>query len=497
LNINLLRESVPLLGIYKDINDKYFKSIQTFDKIKHIKGSMKRFIATLSSKLLTKILRRLGVGGGTALPGLIAEKIHPSFLSELAPRFSQGIILITGTNGKTTTARLVANVLRANRYKVIHNFTGSNLTRGILAQILQEANIKGDFSADFGVFEVDEATSEKAAQALKPRVILVTNLFRDQLDRYGELDKVASIINSALNHAREWVILNGDDPLVSSLGENSPAKKMFFGINAPEFSLSRGVIDLNHCPKCDEELTFPVRFYGHLGDYICPKCGYKRPNLDIYAFNIEFREDFSLHFQINSRGKSAEVLSPLYGIFNVYNLLSTISICEALGFQLEKVLQSLGQITSAFGRMERFVLDSRECIILLAKNPVGFSVNIETVKRDKGRKNCLLILNDNLADGTDTSWIWDVDFESLSEEDFHFIICSGIRAEDMALRLKYANISPDKLEIINDIKSAFQRAVARTEPGERLYILPNYTAMLSLRSYLSKEGILKEFWREG
>lgn len=456
---------------------------------------MRKMLATLASKLLTKALRSLGVSGGTALPGLVAEKIRPSLLSELAPRFSQGVILITGTNGKTTTARLVADVLRVKGYKVIHNFTGSNLTRGILAQILQEADIKGDFSADFGVFEVDEATSEKAARALKPRLILVTNLFRDQLDRYGELDKVASIVDSALGYAKESIILNGDDPLVSSLGRKARAKKIFYGINAPELSLSRGVIDLNHCPLCDGELSFLLRFYGHLGDYICPKCGYKRPSLDLYAFDIEPKEDFSLRFKIDSQGKIMEVCSPLYGIFNVYNLLSSISICKALGFELETTLNFLSQTTSAFGRMEKFSLNSKECVILLAKNPVGFSVNIETVKGDKGRKNFLLILNDNLADGTDTSWIWDVDFENLLDEDFRFIICSGIRAEDMALRLKYANIPPPKLEIVKDIKEAFQRAIVRTASDERLYILPNYTAMLSLRNYLSREGILKEFWK--
>lgn len=456
---------------------------------------MRKLIAAIGSKLTTKVLRTLGISGGTALPGLIAEKIHPSFLSELAPRFSKGIILITGTNGKTTTARLIANVLRIKGYKVIHNFTGSNLTRGILAQILQEADIKADFSADFGVFEVDEATSEKAARALSPRLILVTNLFRDQLDRYGELDKVASIVSSSLRYAKEFVILNGDDPLVASLAENLTAKRIFYGIDAPQFSSPRGVIDLHHCPRCDEELFFLNRYYGHLGDYLCPKCGYKRPELDIFAFDIKLREDFSLVFRIKSSGKLAEVCSPLFGIFNVYNILSALSVFEALDFELQVSLQCLKQITSAFGRLERFFIDSKECIIFLAKNPVGFSINIETVKQDKSKKNFLIILNDNLADGTDTSWIWDVDFEILRETDFGFIICSGIRAEDMALRLKYANIPTKKLEIINDIKSAFQKAVALSTPGERLYILPNYTAMLSLRSYLARQGILKEFWR--
>jgi len=456
---------------------------------------MKKFIASLLVKSLTKSLRLFRLGGGTALPGLLAEKIFPSLLSELKENFSKGIILITGTNGKTTTARLVTNVLKAQGYRVIHNFTGSNLTRGILGQILIETDFRGNFKADFGVFEVDEATTEKAARALKPRIILVTNLFRDQLDRYGELDKVASIINDSLQWASEAIILNGDDPLVSSLGRESKAKKIFFGIITPNFSLSKSVVDLNHCPLCDEELAFASRLYGHLGDYKCTKCGFQRPNLDVSAFDIKFNDDFSLSFNVNLKGEVIEVRSPLYGIFNVYNFLSALSLCTALDIDLKSTIEVLSEATPAFGRLERFKVDSKECIILLAKNPVGFSINIDTVKRDRRKKNFLIILNDNLADGTDTSWIWDVDFESLKEEDFRFAICSGIRAEDMALRLKYAGIPQSKLEIINDVKQAFQRAVSLINDDERLYILPNYTAMLEIRGYLAREGLLKDFWR--
>ena len=458
---------------------------------------MRKFTASLLAKWITKSLRLLKLGGGTALPGLLAERIFPSLLSELGENFSKGIILITGTNGKTTTARLVTSVLKANGFRVIHNFTGSNLTRGILGQILIETDFRGNFRADFGVFEVDEATTEKAARALKPRIILVTNLFRDQLDRYGELDKVASIINDSFQWASEYIILNGDDPLVSSLGKDCKIPKIFFGINTPSFSLPKSVVDLNHCPICDEELHFTSRLYGHLGDYRCLKCGFQRPNLDISAFDIKFNEDFSLNFKVNFKGEVAEVRSPLYGIFNVYNFLSALSLCTALNIDLKSTVDVLSEATPAFGRLERLNLDSKECVLLLAKNPVGFSINIDTVKRDKTKKNFLIILNDNLADGTDTSWIWDVDFESLKDEDFRFVICSGIRAEDMALRLKYAGIPQIKIEIINDVKQAFQKAISLTNDKERLYILPNYTAMLEIRGYLAREGLLRDFWRAG
>jgi UDP-N-acetylmuramyl tripeptide synthase len=456
---------------------------------------MRKFTASLLAKWITKSLRLLKLGGGTAFPGLLAERIFPSLLSELGENFSKGIILITGTNGKTTTARLVTSVLKANGFRVIHNFTGSNLTRGILGQILLETDFRGSFQADFGVFEVDEATTEKAAHALKPRIILVTNLFRDQLDRYGELDKVASIINDSFQWASEYIILNGDDPLVSSLGKDCKIPKIFFGINTPSFSLPKSVVDLNHCPICDEELHFTSRLYGHLGDYRCLKCGFQRPNLDISAFDIKFNEDFSLNFKVNFKGEVAEVRSPLYGIFNVYNFLSALSLCTALNIDLKSTVDVLSEATPAFGRLERLNLDSKECVLLLAKNPVGFSINIDTVKRDKTKKNFLIILNDNLADGTDTSWIWDVDFESLKDEDFRFVICSGIRAEDMALRLKYAGIPQIKIEIINDVKQAFQKAISLMNDKERLYILPNYTAMLEIRGYLAREGLLRDFWR--
>ncbi|MGB9876356.1 MAG: MurT ligase domain-containing protein [bacterium] len=455
---------------------------------------MKRFIASFSAKLLAKLLRGLRFSGGTALPGLLGERFFPSLLSELAERFSKGTILITGTNGKTTTARLITNILKTKGYKVVHNYTGSNLTRGILGQILLETGFWGNFQADFGVFEVDEATMEKAASALKPRIILVTNLFRDQLDRYGELDKVASIIKSSLKLASEFVILNGDDPLVSSLANEVNISKLFYGINETSISLPKSVVDLNHCPLCDEELHFNSRLYGHLGDYNCPRCGFKRPEPDIFAYEIQFNPDFSISFKVDIKGKVREVHFPLYGIFNVYNFLASLSLCVALGFDISSSLAIISQATPAFGRLEKFKVDSKECILLLAKNPVGFSINIDTLKRDKRKKNFLLILNDNLADGTDTSWIWDVDFESLNEENFRFAVCAGIRAEDIALRLKYAGIPPSKLEVINPIGKAFEKAISLMDKGEVLYILPNYTAMLNIRAYLAKEGILKDFW---
>ncbi|MBC7329725.1 DUF1727 domain-containing protein [bacterium] len=301
---------------------------------------MRKFIASLVAKSLTKSLRAFQLGGRTALPGFLAEKIFPSLLSELRENFSKGIILITGTNGKTTTARLVTNVLKAKGYRVIHNFTGSNLTRGILGQIL-------------------------------------------------------------INYSLQWAS------------------------------------------------------HGHLGYYKCLNCGFQRTNLDI----------------------------------------SALSICTALDIELKSTIDVLSEATPDFGRLERFKVDSKECILLLAENPAGFSINIDTVKREKRKKNFLIILNDNLADGTDTSWIWNVDFESLKDEDFRFVICSGIRAEDIALRLKYACIPQAKIEIINDVRQAFQRAVALMNDDERLYILPNYTAMLAIRGYLAGEGLLMDFWR--
>ena len=456
---------------------------------------MRKIFAVTVGKILLKIIRLFKIGGGSALPGLLIEKIYPGILSCFSSGFfEKGIIVVTGTNGKTTTAWLISNVLEKNGLRVLNNFTGSNLPRGIISSIIEKTGILNKKKFDFGVFEVDEASTKTLIPVLNPCMILVTNLFRDQLDRYGELDKTASIILEAINsnkNREQTVILNGNDPLITSFSKKINAKKiLFFGMGKADYSVE-SVIDVGYCPLCSKELAFSPRFYGHLGNYSCKNCGFKTPELDFYAGSVEFREKFSLYFKINVKGYSEtyEIRPLLFGFFNVFNITGAFSVLFSLNIKPDFIKKSIEKTKFVFGRMEKFESDGKGIMILLGKNPVGFAENINVVNFDKNKKVYLIILNDRFADGTDVSWIWDVPFEKISQDSF--IISSGIRAADMSLRLKYAQVPEKNIKTINGIPLAFQESLKLTKKGEMLYILPTYSSMLELRKYLLKKNVIK------
>ncbi len=456
---------------------------------------MRKFLAIIVGKILIKAIRLLKVGGGSALPGLLVEKIYPDILSGLSEGiFTKGIIVITGTNGKTTTAWIISNVLEKKGFKVLNNFTGSNLPRGIISSIIEKTDIRCRKKFDYGVFEVDEAATKTIIPILNPSAILVTNLFRDQLDRYGEIDKTASIIFEAINsnkNKKQTIILNGNDPLISSFSKKiTVGKILFFGIKKADYSVE-SVIDMKYCPLCNKEMVFSTRFYGHLGNYLCTNCGFKTPEMDFYADGIEFKKTFSLSFKIHIKERLDiyEINPMLFGFFNIFNITAAFSMLSFLNVDPDFIKKSIEITKFVFGRMEKFESEGKNIMILLGKNPVGFAEDINVVDFDKNKKTYLIILNDNFADGTDISWIWDVPFEKINKESL--VISSGIRAADMALRLKYAQLSEKNLKIINEIPLAFQESLKLTQKGGTVYILPTYSAMLELRKYLIKKGIIK------
>src|SRR3990172_1551886 len=453
-----------------------------------------------SARAAAAASRALGRGGGTAVSGLVGLRLQPTLIRDLSSGLAQGAIVITGTNGKTTTAHMVAEMARAAGLHPLANTSGSNLMRGIASPLTRAAGGGGRLPHDdrrIGVFEVDEATLPAAVAALDPRVIAFTNLFRDQLDRYGEVETVATLWRDALARRPDGatLVLNADDPTVASLGEGS-SKVVYFGINDP--ALDRGcrehAADAISC-ACGAAYEYGVSYYGHLGHWRCPGCGRARPPAEVAAEAVGLADGRRLRFRIGPPGAGAEVEIGLGGLYNVYNALAALASAKALGLADEAALRALPAFAAAFGRQERFAVDGRQVDVFLAKNPAGLNQVLSTLALDGSRRSVLLILNDLIADGRDISWIWDADFEPAAGR-FDSVLVAGRRAEEMALRLKYAEWDEGRLRVEPDLARALDLALAATAPGDCLTIVPTYTAMLAVREILAKRAGRGPFWRQ-
>ncbi|MDO8616675.1 MAG: MurT ligase domain-containing protein [Dehalococcoidia bacterium] len=498
---------------------------------------IRRAAAIAAARAAAALSRRLRFGGGTALPGLVAQRIHPDIVRELAAGLGAGSVLVTGTNGKTTTARLLRNILQEAGLKPVANRAGSNMMRGIAAALAAGARWDGRFRSPqerIGVFEVDEATLPHAA-AVRPRAVLFTNLFRDQLDRYGEVETVAAVWRAA---AREFppdvtLVLNADDPAVAALGDVAGGPVVFFGLadRAAAGQTLDHAADARWCSGCGAELAYAAVFYGHLGHWACPQCGRSRPQVQVAGTDLEVGGQAppitsggqappitsggqappstsggqalsltgrgeggpaGLRLAITTPAGGLTVRLPLTGLYNAYNAVAAAAAATALGIGPPAIERGLGRFTAAFGRQERLVVSGREVQMFLAKNPAGLNQVLRTITANGLQKDIALFLNDNIADGRDVSWIWDVDFELLSGHTRSLTV-SGSRAWDMALRLKYAGLgSPGDVE--PDAALALRRALQRTPEGATLYVIPTYTAMLAVRNLLGRWAGRGAFW---
>jgi lipid II isoglutaminyl synthase (glutamine-hydrolysing) len=451
-----------------------------------------RFLAILVGKLTLLTTRLFRLGSGTTLPGLIAEKIDPDIIKKLSSDFRHGVVVVTGTNGKTTTAKMIVEILSEEGFTVLHNPSGSNLTRGIASALIQSANlIRHGLEADIAVFEIDEATMPEATTKLRPNIILVTNLFRDQLDRYGELDKTAAIIGKSLRGlAKTKVILNADDPLVSSLSDSAEGEVIYFGVEDDKVKTdSTAAMDSKDCIYCGHELNYESRYLGHLGIWKCENCKKARQTPIFSASQIEISPQKSI-FELHLNNESVKIEMPIFGLYNVYNALAAAAVSSVLEAGLPVISHSLRNCEAAFGRMEIIDVEDKKIMMLLVKNPTGANQSVSAIYSDKKPKKIAFYLNDNFADGTDVSWIWDIDFEYFNLEGSQFVV-SGIRAEDMALRLKYAGVSPDNYKINKDPVAATRDLASLLKDGEMGYLFPTYTAMVEVRSnFASKDDSL-------
>ena len=437
---------------------------------------------------LSRVSRR---GGGTTLPGDVARLIDPKVLSKLAQDLTHGSIVITGTNGKTTTARLITWLLEGMGYKVVSNRAGANLIFGVTAAAIARAGADSRLRADWGVFEIDEASLPKAVEELKPKATLVLNLFRDQLDRYGELESIAKKIESALSALPEGstAMLNADDPRVAEIGLGLPRTPLWFGLDDTSVA-ARGLphaADARTCPKCGASLNFEAVYVGHDGVYSCPNGDFARPRPKITAKHIKL-ESFE---RLSADIEGTRIEMPLGGLYNTYNVLAAFVVARTIGLEPEYIGERLRAFRAAFGRQERIEFRGRHLNLVLSKNPAGFNETLRTAVGLARGRNFLIGLNDRKADGTDVSWIWDVDFEHLKGK-AKTVVPAGNRAHDLAVRLKYAGV--DATEPETDPGRALDLLVKVTNEGDTAFLLCTYTAMLDLRAELVRRGWAKPYW---
>lgn len=443
-------------------------------------------LAIAAGKLSAQAIRVAGLGLGTNLPGKVARRLSPSVLHKLAKQSRLGVIAVSGTNGKSTTSGFLASILSKAGYKLVHNRQGANLVTGITATLIDNANWQGRLDTDYCLFEIDEAALPLVAAEIEINHVIVTNLFRDQLDRFGELDTTARLINKgiAINHSK--TVLNADDPNVASLAPESD--HLFYGIesiNPTCVSQIGQLAELSYCGKCGSEYSYDLIFYGQLGHYACPKCSNKRPKPDVQAHNVTVHPAGST-FRVSHGHISAEIHLNLPGMFNVYNALAAAAIAFQLDIAGETIKEGLNKYSTLFGRSEKITIEGKAVIIQLIKNPAGASQVVSAVACDPNAK-ILIAINDNLADGRDISWLWDAEFEQLSDAKEEVIV-SGQRAEDMAVRMKYAGLPTGQIRVVTPLEAALKQALESTDDDQTLWILPTYTCLLEMQKILKSMG---------
>ena len=436
------------------------------------------FLALWTAKACVLACRLIGRKGSSA-PGFLALKVYPGVLEELARRTPGKAVAVCGTNGKTTTNNLLYTILTAKGMRVVCNRLGSNMISGVTAAYLDACDGLGRVRADVACVEVDEASSVRILDCIKPDYLVITNLFRDQLDRYGEIDITMDLLKKALAKTPDTVlVLNGDDPLCASFCQTLGRKSVFFGIDEDAHVALQETKEGRFCVFCHHELSYHYYHYSQLGDYYCENCGFHRPALDFPARQIELGDH--LGFVVGD----IPIRAPYRGFYNIYNILAAYSVASLLGVGLGDINQILASYKPQIGRMEEFTVDGVPTILNLSKNPAGFNQAISTMMKDPRNKDVVVVINDNDQDGTDISWIWDVDFERMAQGGFSRFAASGIRAEDVAVRMKYAEVPSGSVTFEKDIEAAIKALVKND--NDVLYVLVNYTPLFETERILLK-----------
>ena len=443
----------------------------------------------VAARLVGRLSRLARAGGGTTVPGKVLTILSPNAVERLAARLPLGSALVSATNGKTTTAAMVAEILEG-RYRLAHNSAGANLLSGVASTLLSRTN------AELGLFEVDEAALPDVARRVRPRALALGNLFRDQLDRYGELELVAERWRRATGELDESTVIvaNGDDPQVGDLVRDRP-NSIVFGVDDARVAAPAlpHAADSKWCLRCGTPYEYSAAYVGHLGAYGCPACGHARPSLDLVARSVELHGLEAVSFDLVDEEGPRRIRLRLPGLYNVYNALAAAGLAASLGASRDEVRDGLERFTAAFGRFERLQMGDRTVLMLLVKNPAGANEVVRTLVAGGAPRLAVIALNDGIADGRDVSWIWDVDFEPLLERLEH-VVATGDRAAELALRCKYAGFDETAIDVVPDLEAALDRGLELTATGAELVVIPTYTAMLALRGIVSRRGFVRPYW---
>jgi lipid II isoglutaminyl synthase (glutamine-hydrolysing) len=433
--------------------------------------------------------RRLGAGGGTTIPGKLLAELDRSAIDRLAARLATGTAVVSATNGKTTTTAMAAEILRP-RHRLAHNAAGANLVSGVASALLTA----GD--ADLGLFEVDEGALPELVERLRPVAVCLGNLFRDQLDRYGELELVAERWREAMEAlpTEAQLVFNADDPQLAAIGEPH-AGSVAFGLDDPRVARPalQHAADSKYCVRCGTPYEYAAAYVGHLGDYRCPRGDHARPALDVAAREVSLEGLERAVFRLDTPEGSRRIELHLPGLYNVYNAVAAAALARALGAELDEIASGLERFSAAFGRFERIAVGGKRILLLLIKNPAGANEAVRTLVDGSAPRVLVVALNDEIADGRDVSWIWDVDFEPLLPN-LETLVAGGGRAAELALRFRYGGLDEHAIELEPDLGDALDRGLQLTPDGGELVVLPTYTAMLALQRLLASRGLAKPYW---
>lgn len=460
------------------------------------KGSdfMKVFLSCLVCRFVTFVLQKLG-RGATSLPGKVALKVKRNVLSDLSKNVK--VIIVTGTNGKTTSCRIIEEGLREAGKSYFINKSGANLITGVTASFIMNSTVFGKCRKDYAIVECDENAFKEVSRYIRADVVLVTNVFRDQLDRYGEVTHTLNAIKESVKNLPEAVVcLDADCSLTYSMSKEIPNKILTFGVNVPFTKDAKApeISDAKYCIFCKHEYDYTYHTYGHLGGFVCRNCGYSRPDPDFAVTSVEEMKQNHSIVVASFNGSENIVKVNIGGAYNIYNAIGCACALSAIGIDDKTIISAVESFNGAFGRMEQFKSGSNSINIILVKNPAGFSQTMSFLKTIEDDFSLFINLNDNGADGRDISWIWDVDFNGIFErENVKNIYVCGKRCYDMAIRIKYEGVGNRRISVIEneDYNRLLDIAI---EQGRDVYIVPTYTSMMTMRPVIAKRLGGKEFW---